>query len=255
MTGTENIMMAATLAEGRTLIENAAREPEVEDLGHLLIQMGAKIKGLGTDNIQIDGTSSLQGTNYKVMFDRIEAGTYMTAVAAVGGKIKLKNINASKMESIIEKIKESGALVHINDDQIEVIKSEDKILPVNIRTGVYPLFPTDMQAQFMALNTLADGPSEVTETIFENRFMHVQELVRMGANIDVKGNTSFVKGVRNLEGANVMATDLRASASLVIAGLAAKGETIIERIYHLDRGYERIEEKLNQLGARVERIQ
>jgi UDP-N-acetylglucosamine 1-carboxyvinyltransferase len=255
VTGTENIMMAATLAEGRTLIENAAREPEVEDLGHLLIQMGAKIKGLGTDNIQIDGTSSLQGTNYKVMFDRIEAGTYMTAVAAVGGKIKLKNINASKMVSIIEKIKESGALVHINDDQIEVIKSGDKILPVNIRTGVYPLFPTDMQAQFMALNTLADGPSEVTETIFENRFMHVQELVRMGANIDVKGNTSFVKGVRNLEGANVMATDLRASASLVIAGLAAKGETIIERIYHLDRGYERIEEKLNQLGARVERIQ
>jgi len=255
VTGTENIMMAATLAEGRTLIENAAREPEVEDLGNLLIQMGAKIKGLGTDNIQIDGTSSLLGTNYKVMFDRIEAGTYMTAVAAAGGRIKLKNVNPSKMESIIEKIKESGALVHINDDQIEVIKSEDKILPVNIRTGVYPLFPTDMQAQFMALNALADGPSEVTETIFENRFMHVQELVRMGANIDVKGNTSFVKGVKNLEGANVMATDLRASASLVIAGLAAKGETIIERIYHLDRGYERIEEKLNQLGAKVERIQ
>ncbi|MFZ9131341.1 MAG: UDP-N-acetylglucosamine 1-carboxyvinyltransferase, partial [Methylophilaceae bacterium] len=172
-----------------------------------------------------------------------------------GGRIKLKNVNPSKMESIIEKIKESGALVHINDDQIEVIKSEDKILPVNIRTGVYPLFPTDMQAQFMALNALADGPSEITETIFENRFMHVQELVRMGAHIDVKGNTSFVKGVRNLDGANVMATDLRASASLVIAGLAAKGETIIERIYHLDRGYERIEEKLNQLGAKVERIQ
>ena len=255
VTGTENIMMAATLAEGRTLIENAAREPEVEDLGNLLIQMGAKIKGLGTDNIQIDGTSSLLGTNYKVMFDRIEAGTYMTAVAAAGGRIKLKNVNPSKMESIIEKIKESGALVHINDDQIEVIKSEDKILPVNIRTGVYPLFPTDMQAQFMALNALADGPSEITETIFENRFMHVQELVRMGAHIDVKGNTSFVKGVRNLDGANVMATDLRASASLVIAGLAAKGETIIERIYHLDRGYERIEEKLNQLGAKVERIQ
>lgn len=254
VTGTENIMMAATLAEGRTLIENAAREPEVEDLGNMLIQMGAKIKGLGTDIIQIDGTSSLSGTKYEVMFDRIEAGTYMAAVASVGGKIKLKNINASKMESIIEKIKESGASVHISDDQIEVIKSCDKIFPVNIRTGVYPLFPTDMQAQFMALNSLADGPSEITETIFENRFMHVQELVRMGANIDVKGNTSFVKGVRNLEGANVMATDLRASASLVIAGLAAKGETIIERIYHLDRGYERIEEKLNQLGAKVERI-
>jgi len=254
VTGTENIMMAATLAEGRTLIENAAREPEVEDLGNMLIQMGAKIKGLGTDIIQIDGTSSLSGTKYEVMFDRIEAGTYMAAVASVGGKIKLKNINASKMESIIEKIKESGASVHISDDQIEVIKSCDKIFPVNIRTGVYPLFPTDMQAQFMALNSLADGPSEITETIFENRFMHVQELVRMGANIDVKGNTSFVKGVMNLEGANVMATDLRASASLVIAGLAAKGETIIERIYHLDRGYERIEEKLNQLGAKVERI-
>jgi UDP-N-acetylglucosamine 1-carboxyvinyltransferase len=226
----------------------------VEDLGNLLISMGAKIKGLGTDVIEIEGVAALNGSQYKVMFDRIEAGTYMAAAVVSGGEVKLKNVDPRKMESIIEKIKQTGADVIEASTEITIKKENQPIHPVNIRTGVYPLFPTDMQAQFMAINVLADGPSEVTETIFENRFMHVQELVRMGANIDVKGNTSFVKGVQAIDGANVMATDLRASASLVIAGLAAKGETIIERIYHLDRGYERIEEKLNKLGAKVERL-
>lgn len=254
VTGTENIMMAATLADGKTFIENAAREPEVEDLGNLLISMGAKIKGLGTDVIEIEGVAALNGSQYKVMFDRIEAGTYMAAAVVSGGQVKLKNIDPRKMESIIEKIKQTGADVIEASTEITIKKENQPIKPVNIRTGVYPLFPTDMQAQFMAINVLADGPSEITETIFENRFMHVQELVRMGASIDVKGNTSFVKGVQAIDGANVMATDLRASASLVIAGLAAKGETIIERIYHLDRGYERIEEKFNKLGAKVERL-
>ena len=254
VTGTENIMMAATLADGKTFIENAAREPEVEDLGNLLISMGAKIKGLGTDVIEIEGVAALNGSQYKVMFDRIEAGTYMAAAVVSGGQVKLKNIDPRKMESIIEKIKQTGADVIEASTEITIKKENQPIKPVNIRTGVYPLFPTDMQAQFMAINVLAEGPSEITETIFENRFMHVQELVRMGASVNVKGNTSFVKGVEGFDGANVMATDLRASASLVIAGLAAKGETIIERIYHLDRGYERIEEKLNKLGAKVERL-
>ena len=254
VTGTENIMMAATLANGKTSIENAAKEPEVEDLGNLLISMGAKIKGLGSDVIEIVGVDKLNGSSYEVMFDRIEAGTYMAATVVSGGEVNLKNIDPRKMESIIEKIKKTGANVIEGSTEITIKKANQPIQPVNIRTGVYPLFPTDMQAQFMAINILADGPSEITETIFENRFMHVQELARMGANIDVKGNTSFVKGVEDIEGANVMATDLRASASLVIAGLAAKGETIIERIYHLDRGYERIEEKLNKLGAKVERL-
>ena len=254
VTGTENIMMAATLANGKTCIENAAKEPEVEDLGNLLISMGAKIKGLGCDVIEIEGVDKLNGSSYEVMFDRIEAGTYMAATVVSGGEVNLKNIDPRKMESIIEKIKKTGANVIEGSTEITIKKANQPIQPVNIRTGVYPLFPTDMQAQFMAINILADGPSEITETIFENRFMHVQELARMGANIDVKGNTSFVKGVEDIEGANVMATDLRASASLVIAGLAAKGETIIERIYHLDRGYERIEEKLNKLGAKVERL-
>ena len=254
VTGTENIMMAATLANGKTSIENAAKEPEVEDLGNLLISMGAKIKGLGSDVIEIVGVDRLNGSSYEVMFDRIEAGTFMAATVVSGGEVSLKNIDPRKMESIIEKIKKTGANVIEGSTEITIKKANQSIQPVNIRTGVYPLFPTDMQAQFMAINILADGPSEITETIFENRFMHVQELARMGANIDVKGNTSFVKGVEDIEGANVMATDLRASASLVIAGLAAKGETIIERIYHLDRGYERIEEKLNKLGAKVERL-
>ena len=254
VTGTENIMMAATLANGKTSIENAAKEPEVEDLGNLLISMGANIKGLGSDVIEIVGVDRLNGSSYEVMFDRIEAGTFMAATVVSGGEVSLKNIDPRKMESIIEKIKKTGANVIEGSTEITIKKANQPIQPVNIRTGVYPLFPTDMQAQFMAINILADGPSEITETIFENRFMHVQELARMGANIDVKGNTSFVKGVEDIEGANVMATDLRASASLVIAGLAAKGETIIERIYHLDRGYERIEEKLNKLGAKVERL-
>ena len=254
VTGTENIMMAATLADGKTFIENAAREPEVEDLGNLLNSMGGKIKGLGTDVIEIEGVAALNGSQYKVKFDRIEAGTYMAAVVVSGGEVKLKNVDPRKMESIIEKIKQTGADVIEAPTEITIKKENQPIKPVNIRTGVYPLFPTDMQAQFMAINVLADGPSEITETIFENRFMHVQELVRMGASIDVKGNTSFVKGVQAIDGANVMATDLRASSSLVIAGLGAKVDTIIEQIYHLDRGYERIEEKLNKLGAKVERL-
>ena len=254
VTGTENIMMAATLAQGKTIIENAAREPEVEDLGNLLIKMGAIIEGLGSNSIEITGVDRLKGANYEVMFDRIEAGTYMAALVAVGGEITINKVKYKKMEAIIDKIRQAGAIVITGEDEIMVSMNNNRIKPVQIRTGVYPSFPTDMQAQFMAVNALADGASEVTETIFENRFMHVQELVRMGANIDVQGNTSFVKGVENLDGTNVMATDLRASASLIIAALAARGETIIERIYHLDRGYERIEEKLNALGAKVERI-
>ena len=254
VTGTENIMMAATLAQGKTIIENAAREPEVEDLGNLLIKMGAIIEGLGSNSIEITGVDRLKGANYEVMFDRIEAGTYMAALVAVGGEITINKVKYKKMEAIIDKIRQAGAAVITGEDEIMVSMNKNRIKPVQIRTGVYPSFPTDMQAQFMAVNALADGASEVTETIFENRFMHVQELVRMGANIDVQGNTSFVKGVENLDGTNVMATDLRASASLIIAALAARGETIIERIYHLDRGYERIEEKLNALGAKVERI-
>ena len=254
VTGTENIMMAATLAQGKTIIENAAREPEVEDLGNLLIKMGAIIEGLGSNSIEITGIDRLKGANYEVMFDRIEAGTYMAALVAVGGEITINKVKYKKMEAIIDKIRQAGADVITGEDEIMVSMNKNRIKPVQIRTGVYPSFPTDMQAQFMAVNALADGASEVTETIFENRFMHVQELVRMGANIDVQGNTSFVKGVENLDGTNVMATDLRASASLIIAALAARGETIIERIYHLDRGYERIEEKLNALGAKVERI-
>lgn len=254
VTGTENIMMAATLAQGKTIIENAAREPEVEDLGNLLIKMGAVIEGLGSNSIEITGIDRLKGANYEVMFDRIEAGTYMAALVAVGGEITINKVKYKKMEAIIDKIRQAGADVITGEDEIMVSMNKNRIKPVQIRTGVYPSFPTDMQAQFMAVNALADGASEVTETIFENRFMHVQELVRMGASIDVQGNTSFVKGVENLYGANVMATDLRASASLIIAALAARGETIIERIYHLDRGYEKIEEKLNALGAKVERI-
>ena len=242
------------MAQGKTIIENAAREPEVEDLGNLLIKMGAIIEGLGSNSIEITGVDRLKGANYEVMFDRIEAGTYMAALVAVGGEITINKVKYKKMEAIIDKIRQAGAIVITGEDEIMVSMNNNRIKPVQIRTGVYPSFPTDMQAQFMAVNALADGASEVTETIFENRFMHVQELVRMGANIDVQGNTSFVKGVENLDGANVMATDLRASASLIIAALAARGETIIERIYHLDRGYERIEEKLNALGAKVERI-
>jgi UDP-N-acetylglucosamine 1-carboxyvinyltransferase len=252
VTGTENLMMAAALAQGTTVLENAAKEPEVVDLAECLNKMGAKITGAGTDAITIEGVERLTGAQHHIVCDRIEAGTYMVAAAMTGGEVTLKNARADLLEAVIEKLREAGAQISSDDSSITV-KSDGKLKAVNIRTAPHPAFPTDMQAQFMALNTMAEGVSTVVETIFENRFMHVQELQRMGANIEVQGNSAFVKGVSALEGANVMATDLRASAGLVLAGLVAEGETVIDRIYHLDRGYERLEEKLNQLGAKVRR--
>ncbi len=253
VTGTENLMMAAALAEGTTVLENAAKEPEVVDLAEMLIKMGAKISGAGTDVITIEGVERLHGTTHNVVCDRIEAGTYMVAAAMTGGEVKLLNARADLLDAVIEKLREAGATVTYEADTITV-KSDGKLKAVNIRTAPHPAFPTDMQAQFMALNAVADGVAKVTETIFENRFMHVQEMQRMGADISIDGNTALVKGVSALDGATVMATDLRASASLVLAGLVANGETIIERIYHLDRGYENLEEKFNALGANVKRI-
>ncbi len=252
VTGTENLMMAAALAHGTTVLENAAKEPEVVDLAECLNKMGARIKGAGTDTITIEGVERLNGAQHHIVCDRIEAGTYMVAAAMTGGEVTLKNARADLLEAVIEKLREAGASVSHNNDSITV-KSDGKLKAVNVRTAPHPAFPTDMQAQFMAMNTVAEGVSTVIETIFENRFMHVQELQRMGANIDVQGNTALVKGVAALEGASVMATDLRASAGLVLAGLVADGETVIDRIYHLDRGYEKLEEKLNQLGAKVRR--
>ena len=253
VTGTENLMMAAALAEGTTVLENAAKEPEVVDLAEMLIKMGAKISGAGTDVITIEGVERLHGTTHNVVCDRIEAGTYMVAAAMTGGEVKLLNARADLLDAVIEKLREAGATVTYEADTITV-KSDGKLKAVNIRTAPHPAFPTDMQAQFMALNAVADGVAKVTETIFENRFMHVQEMQRMGADISIDGNTALVKGVSALDGATVMATDLRASASLVLAGLVANGETVIERIYHLDRGYENLEEKFNALGANVKRI-
>ena len=253
VTGTENLMMAAALADGTTVIENAAREPEVVDLAQCLIAMGAKIEGAGTDVITIHGVESLHGASYKVMPDRIEAGTFLVAAATTGGKIKLRDTRTDIMDSVLEKLREAGARIESGEDWIS-LEMDGPLKAVNIRTAPYPAFPTDMQAQFMVLNIIAQGTSVMTETIFENRFMHVQELLRMGAKIDVEGNAAVVQGVSELSGATVMATDLRASASLVIAGLTAKGETLVERIYHLDRGYECIEEKLSQLGARIRRV-
>ena len=253
VTGTENLMMAATLAEGTTVLENAAKEPEVIDLAEMLNKMGAKISGAGTDVITIVGVEKLNGTTHNVVCDRIEAGTYMVAAAMTGGEVKLLNARADLLDAVIEKLREAGAEVTSDADTITV-KSDGKLKAVNIRTAPHPAFPTDMQAQFMALNTMAEGVAKVTETIFENRFMHVQEMQRMGADISIDGNTALVKGVPLLDGATVMATDLRASASLVLAGLVARGDTVIERIYHLDRGYENLEEKLNALGANVKRI-
>ncbi len=253
VTGTENLMMAAALAEGTTVLENAAKEPEVVDLAEMLIKMGAKISGAGTDVITIEGVERLHGATHNVVCDRIEAGTYMVAAAMTGGEVRLLNARADLLDAVIEKLREAGATVTSEADTITV-KSDGKLKAVNIRTAPHPAFPTDMQAQFMALNAIADGVAKVTETIFENRFMHVQEMQRMGADISIDGNTALVKGVPALDGATVMATDLRASASLVLAGLVAKGETIIERIYHLDRGYENLEEKFNALGANVKRI-
>ncbi len=253
VTGTENLMMAAALAQGTTVLENAAKEPEVVDMADCLIKMGAKIKGAGTDVITIEGVDKLNGAEHQVVCDRIEAGTYMVAAAMTGGEIKLLNVSAHLLDAVIEKLREAGATV-LSDANTITVKSDGKLKAVNIRTAPHPAFPTDMQAQFMALNTVASGVSKVTETIFENRFMHVQEMQRLGADIDIDGNTALVKGVPELEGATVMATDLRASASLVLAGLVAKGQTVIERIYHLDRGYENLEEKFNALGANVKRL-
>jgi UDP-N-acetylglucosamine 1-carboxyvinyltransferase len=252
VTGTENLMMAAALAQGTTVLENAAKEPEVVDLAECLNKMGAKITGAGTDTITIEGVECLTGAQHHIVCDRIEAGTYMVAAAMTGGEVTLKNARADLLEAVIEKLREAGVQISTDANSITV-KSNGQLKAVNIRTAPHPAFPTDMQAQFMAMNTMAEGVSTVVETIFENRFMHVQELQRMGANIEIQGNTAFVKGVPALEGANVMATDLRASAGLVLAGLVAEGETVIDRIYHLDRGYERLEEKLNQLGAKVRR--
>jgi len=253
VTGTENILMAACLADGKTKIINAAREPEVVDLSHFLIKMGAKIKGHGTENIDIEGVTKLNGTEYSVLPDRIETGTFLVAGAITGGKIKIKNTVSSHVEIIIEKLKEAGAEVNFTENMIELDMKGKRPKPVNIETGPYPYFPTDMQAQITALNAIASGNSEIKENIFENRFMHVQEMNRMGANINVRQNCAYIDGVESLVGAPVMATDLRASASLILAGLVASGTTEIGRIYHIDRGYDCIEEKLKQLGARIER--
>ena len=253
VTGTENLMMAAVLADGITILDNSAREPEIVDLGICLKKMGAKIEGLGSDRIVVEGVRNLHSANHTIMFDRIEAGTYLVAAAMTGGKVVCRNVDPTKMEAIIQKLLECG--VHIESTKESItIKSDKKIKAVNITTAPYPGFPTDMQAQFMALNTVADGVGEITESIFENRFMHVQELQRMGAVIDIKHNTAIIRGEENLEGAKVMATDLRASAGLVLAGLVAKGTTQIDRIYHLDRGYEDLEAKLNRLGANIKRV-
>jgi UDP-N-acetylglucosamine 1-carboxyvinyltransferase len=252
VTGTENLMMAAALADGTTFLENAAREPEVVDLAQCLNAMGARIEGAGSDVITVHGVERLHGASHRVMPDRIEAGTYLVAAAATGGSIKLRDMRADILDAVLEKLREAGAVVECGPDWIS-LEMRGTPRAVNVRTAPYPAFPTDMQAQFMVLNCIAEGSALVTETIFENRFMHVQELRRLGADIEVEGNTAMVRGVSRFDGATVMATDLRASASLVIAGLVAQGETLVERIYHLDRGYDCIEEKLSQLGARIRR--
>ena len=255
VTATENIIMAACLAKGITTINNAAQEPEVTDLISCLKKMGAKISGQNTSTLIIEGVDSLDGVNYNICPDRIEAGTYLVAAAITGGKITVNNIEPDSMRAVIGKLIETGADIQTNQNSIKLDMKGKRPKPVNIRTSAYPNFPTDMQAQFMALNSIADGSSTITETIFENRFMHVPELSRMGANLNLEGNTVVCKGVKLLSGANLMATDLRASASLVLAGLAANGLTSIERVYHLDRGYEMIEEKFKMLGADIERVQ
>ncbi|CAG9188283.1 UDP-N-acetylglucosamine 1-carboxyvinyltransferase [Burkholderia vietnamiensis] len=253
VTGTENLLMAATLADGETVIENAAREPEVSDLAHLLVAMGAKIDGIGTDRLVIQGVERLHGARHSVIPDRIEAGTFLCAVAAAGGDVMLTGVRPHILDAVIDKLREAGVSIDEGDSWLRV-RMDRRPSAVTIRTSEYPAFPTDMQAQFMALNTVASGTAQVVETIFENRFMHVQELNRLGANITIDGNTALVTGVDKLSGANVMATDLRASASLVIAGLRAEGETLVDRIYHLDRGYDRMETKLTAVGANVRRL-
>jgi UDP-N-acetylglucosamine 1-carboxyvinyltransferase len=254
VTGTENLMMAATLADGVTVIENAAREPEVVDLANCLIAMGAKIKGAGTDEITIEGVERLHGAEHQIIADRIETGTYLVAGAMTGGDVRLRNARPDLLTAVIEKLTEAGAQVETGPDWIHLSMHGRRPRAVNVRTAPYPAFPTDMQAQFIAMNSIAEGTGTVTETIFENRFMHVYELQRMGANIEMEGNTAIVRGTQSLTGAPVMATDLRASASLALAGLVAESETIVDRIYHIDRGYECIEEKLSQLGARIRRV-
>jgi UDP-N-acetylglucosamine 1-carboxyvinyltransferase len=254
VTGTENLMMAAALADGETIIENAAREPEVVDLANFLITMGAKIQGAGTDKIVVQGVQKLRGTSYEVLPDRIEGGTYLVAGAITRGHVKLKNTRPDHLDAVLAKLAEAGAKVATGDNWIEVDMRGKRPRAVDVRTAPYPAFPTDMQAQFAALNTVADGVGTVIETIFENRFMHMLEMRRLGAEIRLEGNTAIIRGVERLTGAPVMATDLRASASLVLAGLVAEGRTDVERIYHIDRGYEAIEEKLAQLGAQIKRV-
>ena len=254
VTGTENLMMAASLAEGVTVLTNVAKEPEISDLADFLNSMGAKISGAGTDEISIEGVEELTGTTFKIPADRIEAGTYLVAAAITNGKITIKKIDPARMGSIIETLQKAGAEVSLNENSISLDVTNNAIKPVDIVTAPFPGFPTDMQAQFTVLNCIGQGESSVKETIFENRFMHVQELNRMGADITINGTTALINGVDSISGAQVMATDLRASASLILAGLIAKGETIVDRIYHIDRGYERIEEKLSNLGAEIIRL-
>ena len=254
VTGTENLMMAATLAKGVTVIRNAAREPEVVDLADCLIAMGARIEGAGTDTIRIEGVESLGGTHYDILPDRIETGTYLVAAAMTGGRVKLKNTRPRLLEAVISKLNEAGAHMTMGEDWIELNMNGDSLKAVNIHTSPYPGFPTDMQAQFTAMNCIASGTGTITESVFENRFMHVLELQRMGAQVKLEGNTAITTGVKQLTSAPLMATDLRASASLVLAGLVAKGATEVDRIYHIDRGYETIEEKLSNLGAQIKRV-
>lgn len=254
VTGTENLMMAASLAKGTTLIENAAREPEVVDLADFINAMGGQIEDAGTDRITIHGVDNLRGCDYSVLPDRIETGTYLVAAAITGGKVLVKNTDPSLLDAVLAKLEEAGAIIDVGDNWIELDMEGRRPTSVNIRTAPYPGFPTDMQAQFCALNAIAEGTGSVTETVFENRFMHIQEFVRLGANVHLEGNTAIIQGVEGLNGAPVMATDLRASASLILAGLVAKGETVVDRIYHIDRGYDHIEEKLAGLGARIKRV-
>jgi UDP-N-acetylglucosamine 1-carboxyvinyltransferase len=254
VTGTENLMMAAALADGTSVIENAAREPEVVDLANFINAMGGQIVDAGTDTITIHGVENLNGCDYTVLPDRIETGTYLVAAAITGGKVLIKRTDPRLLDAVLAKLEEAGALIDTGDDWIELDMEGRKPKAVNIRTAPYPGFPTDMQAQFCALNAIAEGTGSVTETVFENRFMHIQEFVRLGANVHIEGNTVIINGVKGLKGAQVMATDLRASASLILAGLVAQGETIVDRIYHIDRGYDHIEEKLAGLGASIQRV-
>jgi len=254
VTGTENLMMAASLAQGTSIIENAAREPEVIDLADFINAMGGRIENAGTDLITIHGVDNLKGCDYSVLPDRIETGTYLVAAAITGGKILIKQTDPRLLDAVLAKLEEAGAIIDVGENWIELDMEGRKPKSVNIRTAPYPGFPTDMQAQFCALNAIAEGTGSVTETVFENRFMHIQEIIRLGAKVNLQGNTVIIQGVDDLNGAPVMATDLRASASLILAGLVAKGETVVDRIYHIDRGYDHIEEKLARLGANIQRI-